>query len=269
MSGISTFLHKINPFKPVRYEKIIHERYPRLKKGLDEIVKTKRTQFIAELGTLHLSDINNLMDATRDMYNAGVDYVKVQCINPESAWWATPEQRSRYERLYWTPEKWSVYFSYCNKFKNPPFASVWDEEFIDAINPYVTMWKIGYKARLNPSLIYAVLDTGKPTLISTTNADQDRFIHHQLGLDKYTNSKLIYVIPEYPVSTSRALIPPIFNEYQGISIHTKDLTLISQILRLNPPYLELHVKGRHAEGSDTKFALNIEEVKQVVTLTNS
>ena len=103
-------------------------------------------RIIAELGTLHHHSYDSLIRATRDCVRAGADMVKIQCIDPDRAFWATHEQYKRYCDHYYNGVRgdlWRKYFLWAsNNFEQPVFPSCFDVNTITSLHDVVPAYKI-------------------------------------------------------------------------------------------------------------------------------
>lgn len=245
-------------------------------------------RIIAELGTLHLSSYENLMEATKDAFLAGADAVKVQLINPVSAWWASKEQVQRYrsqEAKGWGlySQNWSDYFSECQAvFDGPVFASVFDERFIGFLDGDMPAWKIGWKVNNMPGLIQAIFDTGKPVIWSLNGSEywrQGLLAETDGEVRESTNSRAIenlshsafrlYVQTIYPTPLEKRIMPDFESGlYHGVSYHSTGLNFLYGAIMAGAKCLEVHVEGEKADGPDIRFALSLDELKRLVDCKN-
>lgn len=230
-------------------------------------------KLIAELGTLHLESEKNLCCATEEALRAGADLVKVQVINPATAWWATKTQLKRYQRLNLRFNEWRRYFRWAKKnFKDKVFASIWDLDLLWALDELMPRWKLGYKAHQCPRLIEATVDTGKEVLISCKNEAEVKLVRDSTLEDFKGNLKPLHVISKYPTPIERWFVPVHGLCYHGFSVHyerhEKRLEALKILIALPLEYLEVHVQGRHAEGPDCEFALTMDELRELKNFTS-
>jgi sialic acid synthase SpsE len=215
-------------------------------------------RIVAELGTLHLHNYESLAQATKDALAAGADLVKVQMINAETAWWATSQQITRYKALQWKPTQFAKYF---REFRGQAFASVFCESFLtDGVIKASPAFKLASSARRMPFLSKSVLETGKPVLVSLRNEPVTPLPKTALPL---------YVLPYYPIDVYKEGLPKVGQFFRGFSLHTKDLSYLTAAMVLGAEVLEVHVMGKNAEGPDTDYALNMDELKVLVSLRSS
>jgi len=236
-----------------------------------EIGKGLPCRIIAELGTLHMSSYENMMQATRAAIDSGADMVKVQMINWETAWWAREGGLERYKRLQWPLDLWEKYLIEANSISDVPvFSSIFDLSYLtDRMQQLMPAWKLGYKALSMPNLVDKVVKTKVPVLISIGGLDDPVSVHIREEFN-LPNVLFQYVQPVYPLDSQQLLLPRFGAEFrcQGLSIHSYDFAAFSAAMVLGAQTLELHVQGNEAEGPDTAFALSIEALKKVVALRN-
>ena len=238
-----------------------------MKIGKVEIAKDLPCKIIAEIGTLHHHQgVDGLLLATRDAFNAGADIVKTQLIDPTHAWWSTPAQRSRYYRLIekFPREHWDKYLYKANNELGPTFASVFDGETIDQTKDVMPAVKIAYLARTRTDLVNSAKRALKGKIIISYSDDQDS----QGMIDRSHNysGKNLYVQSAYPLEEDQCRLPLFGTTYHGLSIHSSNFQIFAGALSLGAELLEVHVQGTDAQGKDTEFALDMEQLNKLVIL---
>lgn len=234
-----------------------------------EIGENQPTRIIAELGTLHLSNYDNMMDAVKRCIVAGADLVKTQLIRTDTAWWASKNQLRRYAGLEWSIAKWTKFFKEANELSETPvFASVFDTCYF-CLNELMPAWKIGFRGRLMPELIDQAILSKKPVIISLGDSSD---YHSRTLLKSLPEEVLVqFVQPDYPVHQRIMRIPKFLSEkghYKGLSVHSKDYSAFAAAILLGAQTLEVHVKGDNPDGPDCFFSLSTAELEQLVTLRN-
>lgn len=240
------------------------------------------TKIIAELGTLHLDSMDNMMFSTEEAFKNGADYVKVQLIRGETAWWASERQKIRYGYIQWSIEDWSRYFQKCRKeFNQPVFASIFDTCYlVDEITDNLPAFKLGWKANMMPELIERTFEYCKLVFWSLNGSEYWR---HGLKADpnlsrEESESKIsrriyaltrsplttrLYVQTIYPTSSEYIEIPEFNKEYHGLSCHYKDTDYIYKAVSKNPEILEVHVHSKESLGPDKTFSLSMKELNKL------
>lgn len=243
---------------------------------------TSEPKLIAELGTLHLSSYSNLLQACEDMEKANADAIKVQLINWRTAWWANQEQSERYQKLELNVRSWKLDCHYepfqefilnwkqalidLNKrFKIPVFASAFDAEFVTILNDVVPAWKLGYKALSMPALQEAVYKSSKPIFQSFDLLASDKILTEPDFIPMLTQ-------PDYPIRPSHLRLVDFRRSFfRGLSIHAKYPGIIDYVkasCKLGCKVFEIHAMGEGAEGPDTLFACNTEQMNELKTVMN-
>ena len=226
------------------------------------------TRIVAELGTLHHHQgIDGLMLATRDAFNAGADFVKVQLIDPKTAWWASDYQLRRYHSLYKSFKRsyWPIYLARANKELGPTFASVFDQDTLSEVYREMPAVKIAYIARIKDALVEACVDTGKPVIISLGDDKLSQRVLQMSALSKSTVKRL-FCQSVYPLPDFRARLPLFGSIYHGLSAHTDNTALLCASFILGAELLEVHVQSTDASGADTKYALDIDRLKRLIEI---
>ena len=237
------------------------------------------TQIIAELGTLHLSSYDNAMNAVKECYDAGADMIKLQMIKSETAYWATREQRDRYKKLEWTIKRWAQFFEEANILSDDKtFASVFDISYLHPdILENMPALKLGHKARVMRELVthtFAISEAfNKKLFVSIENMEEWLEFYADMNVLKEIAPEYLHVIPKYPTKENDFYLPgcgdKILGFYSGYSLHTNEGRHLHAALAMNPKYIEVHVQGsKGAEGKDTEFALNIDQLKRLISARN-
>lgn len=215
------------------------------------------TRIIAELGTLHLHQTKDeILEVIGQCITAGADLVKLQFINPDTAWWASWAQLLRYKSLFnsWSIQALNDLMTEANKtYDTPVFASIFDPIFFDVEMPAI---KLGYKVRYTPWMAIDAFNRNVPVIISCDNFSRLLYPNHPI-------TKYLWVDPTYPMPPDSPIPPVDHNIWHGYSLHTNNQTLITRALAQAPELLELHVQGEGANGPDTSFALTINQLRKV------
>lgn len=228
-----------------------------MKIGNLEIGEDNPTRIIAELGTLHYHESQErILDVIGQCFKAGADLVKLQFINPYTAWWATEDQRFRYKSLFieWTIPKLNQLMRESNKI-GPVFASFFDWIFFNVEVPAI---KLGYKARYMPNLALEAFNSDLPVIISCDEFSRQLYPYHP-------RAKYLWVDPNYPMKKSAREAFSYLDHinYHGFSLHTNNLEILKDCIHKKPELLEVHVQGENASGPDTSFALTIDQLAEI------
>ena len=246
-------------------------------------MKKVKTKLIAELGTLHMSSFQVQLDAVKASFDAGADLVKLQLINPESAWWASSLQKKRYQEIDWSPFKWEDFFTQCQKeFKDRVFASLFDTSFL-SLDYLMPIWKLGWKANSTPDLIERVFESGVKPIFWSMNGteywrnglnaqpvegfDRESSVARRLEAHSLEDrTKRFYVQTVYPIPDELKIIPKFGTNYHGLSYHSNDLPFIGAAILAGAQYVEVHCYAKGASGPDTTFALSMKDLKNLSKL---
>src|SRR3989344_722621 len=187
------------------------------------LVGTNEPCFIvAEAGVNHNGDLNTakkMIDAAAD---AGVDAVKFQTLTADGLYvknaghftteWG--EKHDIYEvwkktevPSFWIPEL----ASYCKSKGVIFFSSVFDEETVDLLNPYVDVFKVASSETTHIPLLKKIAKTGKPIIFSIGGADLEEVKEavETVREEGNNNISILYCVPKYPTPFELANIKAI------------------------------------------------------------
>jgi N-acetylneuraminate synthase len=168
------------------------------------------TFIVAEIGINHNGDINIAKDLIRAAKHAGVDAVKFQKRTPELC--VPPEQRSQMRE---TPWGYITYMEYRQKveFGDPEyleidrfckelditwFASVWDEEAVNFLEPYFPVcYKIPSASLTDHDLLKHIKKTGRSAILSTGMSTEEQ-IKNAVNVIGVENLILAHATSTYP-----------------------------------------------------------------------
>ena len=225
-----------------------------------------QTKIIAELGNIHLHDAESCRIAIRDSINAGADLVKLQCINPLTAYWASKKQHDRYNQISWTVGTWVQFLRDVNKtHDNKVFVSTFDEIYVDSLKDVVSYWKVAFRMRDSKAMIAKMIWSDKPTFFSTNgkfyNQDYaDYFSRAENFIPLYaTNYQHDKLIGQKILQSFKT------GKYGGISLNFggRDSISVAKYLRQVCNYIEVHVQGENASGPDTEWSLTVKELERL------
>ena len=225
-----------------------------------------KTSIIAELGNIHLHSKSSTESAVYDAFSAGADLVKIQCINPLTAYWATNEQHKRYEAFTWPIERYIDFFSSMNeKYGNRVFASTFDAMYVDALKAVMPYWKVAFRMRDDTPMIAKMLWTERPIFFST----RGKFYAHDSSTWFYKSDQFIplYATEYMFDSKTETKIVQSFKagSYKGLSINFGGSHAIRVAAHLahRCRYIEAHVRGENAIGPDAAWSLTMKELEQL------
>lgn len=240
-----------------------------------EIGHDTRPLVVAELGAAHNGSLETALQLIREAKKAGADMFKVQCFTPDtiSANFTGPEfiirdgpwsGRSLYA-LYQeahTPRSWFPYlFIEAAKVDIPLFASVFsieDIEFIKEFDP--PAYKIASFELVDPILIAAAVETGKPVIISTGMGNWDE-ISTAARVTHSWNTIWLHCISSYPAPVAGAHLSGIRRlrrqfDYVGFSDHTIGHAAAMMAVAIGAKMIEKHITlTPDGDGLDDHFAI--------------
>lgn len=232
---------------------------PRFKRGY--------THIIAELGNIHLHDKDSCEQAVHDAFSAGADLVKLQCINPFTAYWASKAQHERYVSIYWPMSEWEEFLGKLNKqYDGKVFVSPFCQSFIPDLSHCLSYWKVAKRMHNDEATIAKMIWSGKPIFFSTNGkdypGDKSRYFDRP-GVEIYP----LYAT-DYNVRYDR-LAPKVMDAlkkraYAGVSINFGGEYAINLAKSLSScQFIEVHVKGANANGPDAAWSLSMSELEEV------
>ena len=222
----------------------------------------KKCYLIAELGTLHMHDAHNFRVAIRDTFDAGADLVKIQIINPLTAWWASLNQHRRYHNIEWPMDLLQDVLGELNEYyKNRIFASIFDPDYVKPLEKVMPFWKVAMRMRDNEPMVARMIWTDKPIFFSTRgefyNQDKARYF------SRSENFIPLYATKYQPHDGQSPKIIQCFKSgtYKGISVNFggKQCTSLLQTLP-DLKFIEVHTQAQGAKGPDTEWALTLKEL---------
>ncbi len=162
--------------------------------------KKNKVYFIAEVGSAHEGNFKNAKKILRDCISSKADCVKIQIYTAKNI---VSKKFSSDRYAHYSKLKLSIdqYLELAHMVKNSEkdfSASVWDKELIKPINKYMKFYKIGSGDITNYEIIYEILRTGKPMIIST-GLSTTRDIKNTLNFitdnsKKYTKKNMICLL---------------------------------------------------------------------------
>jgi N,N'-diacetyllegionaminate synthase len=239
---------------------------------------------IAEAGSNHDGKLNQAKQLIDVAAFAGADAVKFQLFRavklyPKKAgpsdYLKTSESIYEITRKMEMPYEWLPKLESHCKERNVLFlASVFDEESVDRIDPYVNAFKIASYEMTHIPLIRYVAAKGKPVIISTGTATMDEVATTVREFRKVQKDNLILMqcTAAYPAPTDslnvRALsaMKSKFGVPVGLSDHSRD-PLVGPLVAvsLGANLIEKHFTlDNRLPGPDHQFALEPPELEMMV-----
>lgn len=267
-----------------------------IKIGNTIISKNGPLYFIADIAANHDGNLNRAYKLIELAKESGAHAAKFQNFQAdkivsklgfESLKRKTSHQASWKKSVYETYEDASIPFDWTKKLKNKCdkvgleyFTSPYDFESVDAVHPFVNIYKIGSGDITWPEIIEHIAKKGKPIIIATgasLSEDVDRAINI---LKKHTNNiVLMQCNTNYTTSaenfkhinlnvlkTFRQKYPDVI---LGLSDHTLGHSTVLGAVALGAVVFEKHFTDDNGrDGPDHKFAMNPKTWREMVDGAN-
>lgn len=236
---------------------------------------------IAEVGSNHNRDFSRVKKLIDIAKQAGVDAVKFQIYKAETLYSQKLEPRpGKKEKPFnkvkkvETPREWlSKIAQYSNKKGLIFFASPFDKEAVDKLNPLTPALKWASMELIERPLLEYAAKKGKPLIISTGFYGLKEVEEAVKWVSQQGNNKiaLLQCTGLYPTEfqeVNLAVIPVLkkrFNCPVGLSDHTMDTVVPAAAVALGANIVEKHFTlSRKLKGPDHPFALEPNELKEMV-----
>jgi sialic acid synthase SpsE len=236
---------------------------------------------IAEAGSNHngsLKQAKKMIDVAAEV---GADAVKFQIYSAETLYSKKTPSHSGYDKNLWqlikeieTPREWIPRLKeYCDKKKIIFFATPFDYNAVDELDPYVDLYKVASFEIVDLALLEYIAKKGKPTIVSTGLANMEEIEDAYLTFKKSGNDKLIFLqcASLYPASPeimnlrSMNTVSNAFDVITGLSDHTKGIHISVAAVAMGAKVIEKHFTlSRKLKGPDHPFAIEPSELKEMV-----
>jgi len=227
------------------------------------------TCVVAEIGINHNGDLEIAKKMIEAAYHAGVSAVKLQKRTPELC--VPPDQRNVMRETPWgyityleyryhtefNAEQYAEIDQFCKKLGIAWFASVWDEESIEFLEPFNPIcYKVPSASLTDHPLLRKLRDTGRPVILSTGMSTMDEI---RAGVNVLDRERLIIThatstYPCDPEELNLRMIPALAAEFGvpvGYSGHEVGLIPSVVAVSLGACLVERHITlDRAMWGSD-------------------
>jgi N,N'-diacetyllegionaminate synthase len=134
-----------------------------------------RAILIAEIGGNHDGQLDRAYSLARLAAEHGADIVKFQTYRAEGLVnrRVSPDRFEHYRRLELPLDEWPKLAQFVQSLGCHFMSSVWDEELLDLLEPFLPAYKVGSGDFTNLPLIESMLSTGKSLILSTAMCDPD------------------------------------------------------------------------------------------------
>lgn len=233
---------------------------------------------IAEIGGNHEGDFEVAKAMTTFAISSGADCVKFQLYRGETlvSPVESPDRHRHFQRFELTREQHIQLAEMCVAANVSYLASVWDEEMLEWIDPYLTFYKVGSGDLTAWPMLSVLARRGKPILLSTGLATMDEIVQTVDYLRRvnpiYRDPSMLCVMQctsMYPIPDSDAhlRVMDAFRESLRVSIGYSDHTIGSRALlaaaAMGAEALEFHFTDQRDGKTfrDHKVSLVADEVR--------
>ena len=236
---------------------------------------------VAEAGSNHDGKLSQARELVDVAVEAGADAVKFQIYSAETLYSKKTPKFSTSEKPPWelikkieTPREWIPDLKeYCDKKGIIFFATPFDFNAVDELDPYVDLYKVASFEIVDLSLIEYIARKQKPTIISTGLANMGEIEDAYLTYTKTGNDKLVFLQcasvypapPEIMNLRSMKTIGDSFGVITGLSDHTLGIYISVAAVAMGAKVIEKHFTlSRKLKGPDHPFAIEPDELKEMV-----
>lgn len=240
---------------------------------------------VAEIGVNHNGSLANALKMIHLAKMSGADAVKFQkrvprvCV-PEAEWdkvretpWGTRTYIEYKEDIEFDAVAYDTINHACKKAGILWFASVWDKEslaFMEKYNP--PCYKIGSASLTDWPLVSAIVDTGKPVILSTGMSTEAEIFRAVMHISRAWNrlilchSTSIYPCPHNQLNLR--MIPRLQEMYPklviGYSGHERASRITQATVALGASYVERHFTlNRRGWGTDQAASIEAGQFKDM------
>ncbi len=130
---------------------------------------------IAEIGGNHEGDLDYAKRLLVQAADAGADAVKFQSYTADGlvSHVEDPKRHCHFNKFSLSVDDYKTLSEHANQLGVMFMSSLWDTHFLQALDPYISIHKIGSGDLTNYPLIKEILKYNKPLIISTAMADLD------------------------------------------------------------------------------------------------
>ena len=236
-----------------------------------------RPFLIAEIGGNHEGSFVKAKEMLDLAINSGVDCVKFQIYSADSlvSKVESPQRHSHFKKFELSKEQHVELAKICNSKGVLYTSSIWSEDYLSWINPFVEFFKIGSGDLTAYPIIKSIVKTGKPIILSTGLSNIDEVletVRYIQNLDsKYKNPSMLCLLQctsMYPISKSDVHLN-VMNKYRdltslsvGYSDHTEGINSLKIAACMGADILEFHFTDskNNSDFRDHKVSLLKEEV---------
>ena len=236
-----------------------------------------RPFLIAEIGGNHEGNFEKAKEMLDLAIDSGVDCVKFQIYSANSlvSKIESPDRHSHFKKFELTQEQHIELAKICNSKGVMYTSSIWCEDYLSWINPFVDFYKIGSGDLTAYPIIKSIAKTGKPIILSTGLSNIDEVlatVHFIQKVDpKYINPNMLCLLQctsMYPISKLDVNLN-VMNKFReitnlsvGYSDHTEGVDSLKVAACMGADVLEFHFTDsrENKDFRDHKVSLLQQEV---------
>ena len=236
---------------------------------------------IAEIGGNHEGDFEYAKRLTQLAIEADVDYIKYQLYSGDTlvSRVENPIRNKHFKKFELSPKMYLELAKMCQAAGIGFMASVWDTDYIEWIDAYMPIYKIGSGDLTAYPVLKEIAALGKPIILSTGLASIEDVIgtvKYLQGLDKrYEDPNYLSILQctsMYPIpygDANLAVMKSIAKETGlpvGYSDHTEGSKALEIAVAMGAQILEFHFTDTREgkEFRDHKVSLTRDEVQQLI-----
>ncbi len=247
---------------------------PAVRIGSKLVGKGQPCYFIAEIGINHNGDLDLAKRLITVAAASGCDAVKFQkrtpirCVPPhqrdiprETPWGIMSYMQYR-EKVEFGAEQYASIDAFCKHQNMPWFASCWDEESVEFLDPFdPPCYKVASATLTDDSLLRCVKERGKPVILSTGMSTLEAIDHavEILGTDQLILLHAVSTYPAYYEEINLRVIKTLEERYGvpvGYSGHETGLASTLAAVAIGACSVERHITlDRAMWGSDQAASL--------------
>lgn len=236
---------------------------------------------IAEIGGNHEGDFEYAKKLTQLAIEANVDFIKYQLYSGDTlvSKLESPQRNKHFKKFELSKEQYVELAEICNKNNVGFMASVWDPEYVEWIDKYMPIYKIGSGDLTAYPMLKKFTELQKPIIVSTGLStfkeveDAVKYIQSQDEL--YKNSEYLSVLQctsMYPIPFTDANLN-VMTEFGnkiglpiGYSDHTEGSYALEIAVAMGAQILEFHFTDsrENKEFRDHKVSLTRDEVLHLI-----
>lgn len=236
---------------------------------------------IAEIGGNHEGDFEYAKKLTQLAIEANVDFIKYQLYSGDTlvSKLESPQRNKHFKKFELSKEQYIELAEICQQNNVGFMASVWDPEYVDWIDRYMPIYKIGSGDLTAYPMLKKFTDLQKPIIISTGLSTfkevEDAVNYIQSQNELYINSEYLSVLQctsMYPIPFSDANLNVMLEFGSriglpfGYSDHTEGSYALEIAVAMGAQILEFHFTDsrENKEFRDHKVSLTRDEVLQLI-----